>query len=636
MCGIAGILNLRPEADPERELVLGRRLQAMSRLMIRRGPDGEGAWRSPDGVARLAFRRLAILDPRPEADQPMVSRRAPCVLVFNGEIYNWRELRRELQSRGVAFETSCDAEVLLEALVEWGLDVLPRLNGMFALGFWDGRHRRLTLARDRFGQKPLFWGRSEEAFCFGSQLNQILVDESLGRAAPDLRGLASFLGYGYLPSPLTLFEGVRQLEPGHVLEVAPGSIGDTPRRYVESPFSGPPITSFHDGGALQEELTAALDRAIKRHLVSDVPRGIFLSSGVDSSLVALTVQRQEAGLFSCTAVGEAEDADESDAVSQFTNRHGIASDAVVIRARDAGRLWQSMVAAYSDPCANVSSLARLELARRAKRDATVMLSGDGGDELFYGYNRMWRQLELARWHRLPASVGWVARAVRRLSGGRWMRSAATLGYGSLSHHYSELMRFCMNSPDIVRLCPSLADVVKETDLYAGDDQEFLNDPFATVRRRETRHHLEYCLAVADRTTMFHGIENRAPLLDLELLAIAEKTPVELCLGREQGKMPLRRRLGELCRTSAALPKRGFEIPPFQSWMEGPLRPILEAELSGSLWPEGLWADDARERLMSWSTDPRDGMSHGARFTVAVLQAWRREILDSLSLTAGDP
>ena len=621
MCGIAGILSTATRAGSERDGELQEQLRVMGRRMARRGPDGEGYWRSDDGRARLAFRRLAILDLRPEADQPMVSRRAPCALVFNGEIYNWRELRRELESQGVRFETQCDSEVLLEALVQWGADVLPRLNGMFALAFWDGR--RLLLARDRFGMKPLFYGQGDGAFYFGSQLDQLLVSESLRTADADLHGLASFLGYGYVPSPGSLLRGVRQLEPGCVLTLdGDGPFSPMPRRFVQPAFSNNG-NGFTEHEPLQRELAAALERSVERHLVSDVPRGIFLSSGVDSSLVALTVQQQVEGLFSCTAIAEEDAADEAEAVTGFTDRHGIRTDMVEIRAADAERLWRDVTQAYADPHANMSSLARVELARRAKRDATVMLSGDGGDELFYGYTRMWRQLKLARWHRLPAPVAWAARGVRKLSRGRWLRSASTLGYGSLSHHYSELLRFCMNSPDIARLCPSLGDVIPETDIYGGDEAGFLRSPYEMSRRMETRHHLEYCLAVADRTTMYHGIECRIPLLDLDMLAVAERTPVQLCLGTAQGKMPLRRRLAALCRDSAALPKRGFEIPPFHSWVEGPLRPMMSEALSGSLWPEGLWAPDAQSRLLSWSTDPETGMAHEARFAVAVLQAWRR-------------
>lgn len=616
MCGIAGLVRLGPSRDvPASGDSLKIRLAEMSRRMARRGPDGEGAWSSDDGSVHLAFRRLAILDPRPIADQPMVSRRTPCVLVFNGEIYNWQELGAELRARGVELQTRCDSEVLLEALVEWGEDVLPRLNGMFALAFWDGRSRSLLLARDRFGMKPLFFASDSEQLRFGSQLDQVA-----DHADADLEGVAAFLGYGYVPSPGTVLRGARQLAPGERLLIQNGVLG-APGPFVASPFSAASDKPIDDADALDELLDQALGRAVARHLVSDVPLGIFLSSGTDSSLLALTAQAQTGSLFACTAVDEDRFADESVEVDRFTTLHGIATHFVDIRPTDAERHWSQMVGAFREPCANVSALARVALAERAKQDATVMLSGDGGDELFYGYSRMWRQESLARWHRLP---GWLQLGVRvlgRVSKGRWAEAARTLGYADLGAHYSDFMRFQAKKRQIIQLGPGLAEVVDAGEVYAAAD--FARDPWGAVRRLEARHHLEYCLQVSDRTTMFHGIECRVPLLDLELLDLAERVGHRLCVENGEGKQPLRRRLRARNPHSSRLPKRGFEVPPFQRWMEGPLRPILSDVLAGPLWPDGIWAPDMRERLLSWSTDPVHGLPHITRFTIAALQGWRQ-------------
>jgi asparagine synthase (glutamine-hydrolysing) len=562
VCGIAG--ELRFEARPSRA-----DWESISELMVRRGPDDCGAWQ--DDNCHLVFRRLSILDLSPAGHQPMVSSDGRYALVFNGEVYNFPELRRQLEQRGVTFRSHSDSEVVLYALAEWGRDALDRFNGMFALGFYDTQEHRLLLARDHAGIKPLYYLMHREGLMFGSQYDQLLAHPWSQGLEYSAAGASLYLSLASIPAPFGVLENTAMLEPGSWLEI--NVRGDTRRgAYYRFPRHQP--ASLRGQEAI-DAVDAAISAAVKRQLVSDVPIGAFLSGGIDSPLVCAKMRQVSGNGVRAFTIGTHGDVtDESEDAIRYARELGIEQIVEHVSPDDAVKLLDDVVSACGEPFGDFSIFPTLLVSRLARQEFTVMLSGDGGDELFWGYApRFGRLMEGVSDLRYPRPWRLIRDLTRRLSGasptgsfrfntlGDWQRAA-------LSRLPEKWLRrvFPGRSP-----WPADYRVFE----YDGHDRD---DAAQWLRWNEFVGHLDGVLLKVDRASMSNGLEVRVPLLDRDVIDVAVQLDWRDCFDpvRRQGKLPLRKILARHGHFQSS-GKRGF-APPMGQWLRTSLRPMVEETL----------------------------------------------------------
>ena len=408
MCGISGLVDASGRLGPQG---LERLAQAMADSQRHRGPDDDGCWVDGDAGVALSHRRLAVVGLGEVGHQPMVSRSGRWVLTYNGEIYNAPALAARLTAKGTTLRGTSDSEVLVEAIDAWGIDAtLEAINGMFAFGAWDRERRRLVLARDRLGEKPLVYGTVGGTFAFASELQALRLLPGVSSAI-DPDALALLLRFKYVPAPWTIHRGLSKLMPGHVIEVDPADPGAAQSRPYWSLIEVAEAAARDPLPANEEtldRLDALLGDAVGARLRSDVPIGAFLSGGIDSSIVAtLAAERLNGPLRTFTIASDDPDHDESASARQIAGRLGADHTELTVTVADALAEVPSLAGVYDEPFADSSQLPTLLVSRLARRDVTVVLSGDGGDELFGGYNRhVW----LPRlWHR----IGRVPAPLRR-------------------------------------------------------------------------------------------------------------------------------------------------------------------------------------------------------------------------------
>ncbi len=629
MCGICGVFAPARAGDGS----LLAPLAAMTASLAHRGPDGAGLWTDPGAGLGLGHRRLAVQDLSPLGAQPMASATGRYVACFNGELYNFRLLRAQLQALGHGFRGGSDTEVLLAAIEQWGLeDALPRLNGMFALALWDARARRLTLLRDRLGEKPLLVGRlgrdGRAGLVFASELRALRVHPEFDRAL-DREALALFFRHGCIPAPHSAYVRADKLLPGEALSLGPD--GERRWRYWDAeevwrhglaePLAEPLAKSAGDA---EDELERLLADSVGLRAISDAPLGLFLSGGVDSSLVAALLARQGGPVRSFCIGFEDPGLDESPHAEAVARHLGLRHTTLTATARDMLDLAPRMGDIYDEPFADASQLPTALLCRLARGHVTVALSGDGGDELFGGYARYPWTL---RAHRLLCAVplplrrGLVAllglppaglwNALPRGRALRWRLDA--LGVDGFEALY---LRLLSQHKDPARLVPGARAPGSPgyrparwpADLGDGDDARL-----AWMRLADLLCYLpDDILAKVDRASMAVGLEVRAPLLDHRLVAFAARLPASLLLQGGVGKGLLRRVLHR--HVPPALverPKMGFG-PPLAAWLRGELRPwasdllspsrlarqgLLDAEEIARLWAEFLAGEDNWRHLV---------------------------------------
>lgn len=638
MCGIAGLWSKRP---PEREL-LGR----MVGTLDHRGPDDEGLWVDAEAGIGLAHRRLAIVDLSPLGHQPMASADGRLMLSYNGEIYNHLELRVELDGEGRTpaggWRGHSDTETLVEAISAWGLDTaLERSVGMFALGLWDRRARTLSLARDRFGEKPLYYGWAGRDFVFASELKAIRAHPEFD-ATIDRRALAAFASRTNIPAPLSIYRNIWKLEPGCILTLADLTMFGAPpaaniRRYwsyeqvvrdgLEDPFE----TEAEGLTSLEASLAAAIDG----QSVADVPVGAFLSGGIDSSIVTAFYQERSAQPVRTYTIGFDEagynEADDARAVARHL---GTIHHEQIVTAAEARDVIPLLPGIYDEPFADSSQIPTFIVSRFARRDVTVALTGDGGDELFAGYNRhvsapaMWntirhvprplRAAASATLGRLPASL-WSA-AANALPG----RTAPN--FGAKLH---KALATAGHARDFHDIYDDFLDewAGEESPVIGGGDglhpaKPAIADPtVATMVRDATGYLPDDILTKVDRASMAVSLETRVPFLDHRVATVAARIPLAMKVQGGKGKQILRKAL--FARAPQSLfdrPKAGFAVPVGQ-WIKQPLRDWAEELLSERRLETEGWFDPSiiRARWADHLSGRRD--STAAIWSILMFQAW---------------
>jgi len=645
MCGIAGVLG--PPSGPMERAAMAAKMAA---TLVHRGPDDLGTWADPSGEAAFGFRRLSILDLSPEGHQPMTSSDGRYTVVFNGEIYNFAALKEELEAAGSSFRGRSDTEVLLAATTRWGIEAtIPRLWGMFAFGMWDGRERVLHLVRDRLGKKPLYYGWQGSTFLFGSELKALRAHPDF-RAPIDRDALVSYLRFSYVPAPRSIYQGVRKLPPASWVTVHPDRPHEMPDPQcywdpVAVALAGQedPIRLSDEDAAC--ELEKLLADAVRLRTIADVPLGAFLSGGIDSSTVVALMQAQSLLRVSTFTIGyDASRYDES--AHARTVAHHLGTDHTELRVtpEDARAVIPRLAELYDEPFADASQIPTFLVSEFARRRVTVALSGDGGDEVFGGYNRyvagtrLWRRVggvplpirrgaaSLAEaipprvWDRVGAAADWLLPATRRglISGNRVHKLATVLDIGSVDEMYTRLVSTWSEPERLVRGGhePELPWRSVKANLPHPADRMMLFDLLGYLP--------DDILAKVDRASMGTSLEVRAPLLDHRVVEFAWRLPLRQKIRDGVSKWLLRRVLERhLPRPLFERPKAGFGIP-IDAWLRGPLRE----------WAEDLLSEEKLRREGFFDPAPvrsalRDHLQ-GRRnrqyqlWTVLMFQAWLDE------------
>ncbi len=565
MCGICGIATTRGAVDPER-------LAAMSRTLFHRGPDSDGA--HLDGGAGIAARRLAIID-LTGGDQPIAGEDGRVVVVQNGEIYNHPELARELERAGHRFRTRCDTEVLVHGYEEWGARLWERLRGMFAVAVWDARAQQLVLARDRFGIKPLYYRVAGGELSFASEL------DALDHGAVDLDALEAFLAFNSVPAPLSIFEDIRKLPPGHMLTWAGGSV--TIDRYARTGPLAP--RRDEDEAELLEECRARLRDSVRAHLISDVPVGVLLSGGVDSgALAALAAELSSEPVRTFSIGFEEASFDELAGARAVAARYGTVHRELTLRP-DAALLLPALADAFDEPFADSSALPTYLVSKLAAEDVKVALSGEGGDELFGGYYTYVADLLAERVGPLASLAAPLAR--------RLPSSTRRASFDYKAKRFTESAHL-----------PPLERHHGWKEIFSADARaELLGrrsgfDPLATYRTRfaETEGHelltrlqdvdfglylVDDLLTKTDRASMAWSLEARVPFMDTVVANFAFSLPARHKVRGLQKKRLLRKAVEPLLpREVVHGRKRGFSIPA-AAWLRGELEPFARETLAPS-------------------------------------------------------
>ena len=596
MCGITGFLNTSRDQAPDE---LERVVQAMSGCLRHRGPDDAGAWVDAESGVALAHRRLSVLDTSALGRQPMRSADGRFVIILNGEIYNFRQLRTDLGNRGHNFLTQTDTEVALAAFLEWGVErALAHLEGMFAFALWDRHSRTLFLCRDRLGQKPLFYGWSGNVFLFGSELRP-LITHPASQGEVDRSALSSYLRYNYVPTPYSIFRGFCKLLPGCllILNTCSGRRSPAIRSYwslretIEHQRSDALSCSTDDA---RSQLESLLREAVAHCMIADVPLGAFLSGGIDSSTVVALMQAQSTRPIKTFTIGFHEAGyNEAEAARKVAEHLGTDHTELYVTEDQALAVIPRLPQLYDEPFADSSQIPTLLVSELARQQVTVVLSGDGGDEVFGGYNRyVWGP---GLWNRvgwLPASL---RRAIGRALGGVNPSTWASVSGQILSvnrpgeklHRLGEAMPARSREEFYGNLVSNWRDPASVA-LHATELPTVLTDPAAWPKLSSFAEWMMYLdsltylpddiLVKLDRASMGVSLEARAPLLERRVVEFAWKLPVSMKIRKREGKWLLRRVLDRYVpRELVQRPKQGFGIP-VDSWLRGPLRDWAETLL----------------------------------------------------------
>jgi asparagine synthase (glutamine-hydrolysing) len=626
MCGIAGFVDsaargpARLDADDRRALV-----ERMCGVIRHRGPDDGGAWL--DDSAALGMRRLSIID-LATGHQPIRNEDGTVWVVFNGEIYNFAALRSELESAGHRFYTSTDTEVIVHAYEAWGEAAIGRFRGMFGLAIWDTRSHTLLLARDRLGIKPLHYAEVNGRFCFASEIKSILQAPGFERAI-DLDALNHYLSFLYTPRDGSIFAGVRKLPPGHLLRWRDGRVDVAPY------WRAPDVETFtgSEADAVAQLRDVLLD-AVRSHLVSDVPLGAFLSGGVDSSLVVALMAAASSAPVKTFSIGFDEPQyDELEHARRVAAHVGAEHHEFVLKP-DGVQILDRLIGHFDEPFADSSAIPTWYVSEMAGRHVTVVLSGDGGDELFGGYDRYIPHARVVAFDRYSTPV--LRRAAARAAG---PLPQGTRGRNFLRHvgrdargRYIDAIRFFGRDEKSALLttevCGALAAADPEVRLGAHFDRyQALSWPSQMMRFDTETYLPEDVLTKVDRMSMAHSIESRVPLLDNEVVAFAASLPAEMKIRGGRRKHILKEVAASLLpRDILDRRKQGFGVP-LDCWFRSGLRELFGDTLlsSGSL-QRGYFNPSYVRRLVDEHLSGR--RDHALRlWQLVVFEHWHQQYMD---------
>jgi asparagine synthase (glutamine-hydrolysing) len=642
VCGIAGFWG-----PPFRSEEASALLRRMTDTIRHRGPDDEGQWLDPAAGIALGHRRLSIIDLSPEGHQPMVSACGRYVIIFNGEIYNFQDLRDELLAQGAGpFRGHSDTEVMLAGIARWGLEAaLRRLAGMFAFALWDREQRTLALVRDRLGEKPLYWGRAGATLLFGSELKALRTHPAFP-AEIDPEALALYLRYNYVPSPFCIYRGLQKVEPASLCRIYPDGRVQTERywRLEEAVAAGARAPLQGSDAEVLDEVERALQRTVRQEMLSDVPLGAFLSGGIDSSTVVALMQRQSARPVRTFTIGFHEPGyNEAEHAAAVARHLGTDHTELYVTPEEARSVIPRLPEIYDEPFGDSSQIPTFLLSSLTRRQVTVALSGDGGDEMFSGYNRY--VLGSRIWRRLSAVPGWMrrsaARGIRSVGPDRWEQwlgtaqrllppRARVAQVGDRMHKLAEVIP-AASAIEMYRRMVSNWEQPNDLVRRGTEPVTLLMAPQALpegltfVERMmylDARTYLPDDIMVkVDRAAMAVSLESRAPFLDHRIAELAWRLPLRFKLRGREGKWVLRRLLDRYVpRELLARPKMGFGVP-IDAWLRGPLRSWADALLDPArLERQGLLDPSLIRRRWEEHQSGRQNRQYPL-WNVLMFQAW---------------
>lgn len=643
MCGLTGFWNRRQDQTADQLLAVVAR---MSHTLRHRGPDDSGTWCDASAGIALAHQRLSIVDLSPAGHQPMVSRCGRFVIVYNGEIYNQAELRRDLLSCGHSFRGHSDTEVLIEGFSEWGIAAtIQRSHGMFAIAVWDTRDHCLTLIRDRLGKKPLYYGEFQNTLLFGSELKSLRAHPSFGGQI-DRQSLAELMRWSYIRHPATIYRDVQMLPPGSILTISPDQIGTPVSYWSFNAVAEAGLRVANASPLSWEEATDQLDTlltdAVGCRMVADVPLGAFLSGGIDSSLIVALMQKQSTRPVKTFTIGFDEPAyNEAPYAAQVASHLKTDHTELYVTSQQARDVIPELPTVFDEPFADSSQIPTLLVSRLARQHVTVALSGDGGDELFCGYRRYFEALQgfdggAYGAGRSSALLGKVIAGLRRSPSllksplQSLLHATSQLPIGRPARRFRQLANLLKDADPTDRYLRNLSHWTAEDSIVIGasqsDDRLTGLVEMSNLQERfqwyDTQTYLpDDILTKVDRASMAVSLEARAPLLDHRVVEFAWQLPHEFKASHGEGKRILREVLSRYVpRPLFERPKLGFGVP-IDAWLRGPLRDWAEDLLDERrLQSEGYLNPRPIRRKWSEHLSGR-GDWHYLLWDVLMFQAW---------------
>ena len=645
MCGLAGFLGGRLGAD-DRRAAIG----AMMDRIVHRGPDDAGEWLDDLSGVAIGFRRLSIVDLSPAGHQPMLSASGRYVLAFNGEVYNYEAIRRELilADRAPSFRGHSDTEVMLAAIEAWGVEsAVQRFIGMFAIALWDRQERQLYLIRDRVGVKPLYYGTIRGTFFWASELKALHAHPEF-EAEIDRDALGLYFRYMYVPAPFTIYEGIRKVMPGTMIAIKPGgepreivywSAAAVAERGYTNPFRG-----SEDEAA--DQLEALLRDAVGLRMIADVPLGVFLSGGIDSSIVTALMQAQSSAPVKTFSIGFVEeDFNEAVYAAKVAQHLGTRHTEMYVKPEEAMAVIPKLPSMYDEPFADSSQIPTHLVSALARQHVTVSLSGDGGDELFGGYHRYFLGQKAFNY------ISLVPRPLRRVAG-RTMSSIPTSAWdrvlrrqnraGERIHKLARIMTTSDQDAMYFELVAHPLNVVhgaRDRQLPLTDRTRWpkIDDPIARMMYFDLVSYLpDDILVKVDRASMAVSLEAREPLLDHRLIEFAWSLPLPMKVRVGKGKLLLRKVLSRYVPDELIeRPKMGFGMP-VGAWTRGPLRAWAESLLDERRLREDGILDAARIREMWRAHVEGSGDWQQYIWTVLMFQAWHEQWRPRVVRASGAP
>lgn len=633
MCGLTGFWEFSSLNAAEKQKSF---LKKMTSAITHRGPNSDGIWQDEAHNVNLGHRRLSIIDLTQAGHQPMISQNGQLTLIYNGEIYNHKDLQQELSQDGISFKGHSDTEILLEALAHWGIDkTLSKLIGMFAFALWDRKAKKMILARDRLGIKPLYYGIMQNTLFFGSELKSFKAHNKWsGDLDPKAANL--YFKYGFIPAPYSIYQNIFKLKPGHYITYqADQSFSEhcywDARAKAEYGLKNPLQGSFEEN---TDQVEALLKDAIERRMVADVPLGCFLSGGIDSSLVASIMQSSSSKPIKTFAIGF-DDKDYNEAVHAKKIAQHLGTDHYehIFKPHEALDLVEDIPAWFDEPFADSSALPTYLVSKIAREQVTVALSGDGGDEFFGGYNRYlfaqkyWEQVK-----RYPKMLRSLAKmGIQLFSPQFWTLFSKLVPTQKRHQAFGEKLYKFANIIDTTSQWEMYENCLKQWDQGLLNDnssdlsyQGFEDNPIASLQYFDNALYLpDDILTKVDRTSMRHGLEARVPLIDHRLVELSWQMPVHQKISGNKGKMPLRHILSKhIPNDLFERPKSGFSIP-VAEWLRGDLREMAEAHFGHQ-----STALDFNQGLITQKWEAflkgRDDYAH-ALWTLLVFKMWEKSI-----------